>query len=340
MDDYFALSRDEQRGYCELAAAQIKLDAPSIEKDFWVCWILRETFLLPKTGSHLTFKGGTSLSKGWRLIQRFSEDIDVVIAREFLGFGGDKAPEAAESKKQREARLEALRDACGAYVQTVLTGELRERLQSRLPTHIEWTLQNDPNDPDQQSLLFTYPSAFSRGAYLNPQVKLEFGARSDTEPSARPMIQPYLAEALPGELKDATFPIHTVAPERTFWEKAMLLHEENYSNKPKPNPRMARHYYDLWCLLGAGIGDKAVVAPGLFESVAHHRAIFFRKKKEAQDSLQPGALAILPREDRRAAWEQDYEAMQAAMFFGAVPSFAEILSKVGEFESRFNKTVR
>ena len=318
MDDYFALARDEQRGYCEVAAAQIKLDAPSVEKDFWVCWILRETFRLPKTGSHLTFKGGTSLSKGWKLIQRFSEDIDVVIAREFLGFGGDRAPETADSKKQREARLEALRDACGAYVQKVLTAELRE----------------------QQSLLFIYPSAFSSGGYLNPQVKLEFGARSDTEPSARPIIQPYLAEALEGELKDASFPVHTVAPERTFWKKAMLLHEENYSNKPKPNPRMARHYYDLWCLLGAGIGEKAVAAPGLFESVAYHRAIYFRKKKEAQVSLQPGALAILPREDRQVAWEQDYEAMKAAMFFGEVPSFQEILSAVGDFERRFNQTAR
>jgi hypothetical protein len=115
MDDYFALARDEQRGFCELAAAQIKLDAPSIEKDFWVCWILRETFALPNTGSHLTFKGGTSLSKGWKLIERFSEDIDVVIARDFLGFGGDKAPEGADSKKQREARLEELREACRAY---------------------------------------------------------------------------------------------------------------------------------------------------------------------------------------------------------------------------------
>jgi len=124
MDDYFALSPDEQRGYCELAAAQIKLDAPSIEKDFWVCWVLRETFRLPKTGSHLTFKGGTSLSKGWKLIQRLSEDIDVVIAREFLGFGGDKEPEAAESRKQREVRLEELRDACRVYVQNVLNGEL------------------------------------------------------------------------------------------------------------------------------------------------------------------------------------------------------------------------
>lgn len=338
MDEYFALARDEQRGFCELASAQIKLDAPSIEKDFWVCWILRETFALPKTGPHLTFKGGTSLSKGWKLIERFSEDIDVVIAREYLGFGGDKALEIADSKKQREARLEELREACRDHVQNVLHPELRTHLQSRLPSHIEWRLENDPNDPDQQSLLFTYPSVFTRGAYLNPQVKLEFGARSDTEPSARPMIQPYLADALPGEFKNPSFSVHTVAPERTFWEKAMLLHEENYSNKPKPNPRMARHYYDVWCLLNAGIGDKAAAISGLFDSVAHHRAIFFRKKKDAQDSLQQGSLAIQPRDDRRAAWQQDYEAMKSAMFFGNTPEFTEILSVISAFESRFNKT--
>jgi hypothetical protein len=116
------------------------------------------------TGHRSTFKGGTSLSKGWKLIVRFSEDIDVVIARDFLGFGGDKAPEGADSKKQREARLEELREACRAYVQDVLHSELRAQLESRLPKSIEWRLENDPNDPDQQSLLFTYPSVFTRGA--------------------------------------------------------------------------------------------------------------------------------------------------------------------------------
>jgi hypothetical protein len=340
MDGYFYLGDDKRRGYCEAAAAKIGLDAPSVEKDFWVCWMLREVFALPQTGPHLTFKGGTSLSKGWKLIERFSEDLDVVIGREFLGFGGEKAPETAPSKKQRDARLEELRDACRSYVRGTLASELRERLTARLPKDIFWTLENDPGDPDAQTLLFSYPSVFSRSRYLSPEVKLEFGARSDTEPHANPEIQSYLAEALPGEFDQPLFPVRTVAPERTFLEKAMLLHEESYSNNPEPRPRMARHYYDVWCLIQAGLGEKAVAAPGLFESVANHRAIFFRKKKEAQESLRPGSLRIVPSDERRAAWAQDYEAMQAAMFFRTPPPFEEILRVIGEFELQFNRTER
>ena len=289
MDGWFALGTDEQRGYCEAAGAQIGLDPVSIEKDFWVCWVLREVFVLPQTGPHLTFKGGTSLSKGWKLIERFSEDLDIVIGRDFLGFGGEKSPETAPSKKQREARLEQLRDACRHYVQQALTAELKAQFGRRLPPEIKWTLESDPSDPDQQSLLFSYPEAhFSHGSYLSPGVKLEFGARSDVEPHAIPDLQPYLAEALPGQFANPRFPVRTVAPERTFWEKAMLLHEEGFSSAPEPRPRMARHYYDLWCLIRAGVAAKAVAMPGLFEGVAQHRArVLSQKERGAGESLPP-----------------------------------------------------
>ena len=103
---------ERRRRFCDEAQAKLSLRAASIEKDFWVCWTLREIFSLPGCGSHLTFKGGTSLSKAWKLIERFSEDIDVVLDRGFIGFGGDKSPEAAASNKQREKRLEALKLAC------------------------------------------------------------------------------------------------------------------------------------------------------------------------------------------------------------------------------------
>lgn len=196
----------------------------------------------------------------------------------------------------------------------------------------------DLDDVDGQTVLFQYPTVFSSGGYLRPDVKVELGARSDTEPSATPEIQPYLAEALPGELTDSSFTLRTVAPERTFWEKAMLLHEETYrSGDATPKARLARHYYDLWCLIRAGVADKALADAGLFSRVAAHRAIFFRKKKEAQETLRPGSLRLLPREDMRNVWKKDYEAMREAMFFGETPSFEEILKVVGEFEKRFNK---
>ncbi len=108
MNSFLTLALARRRQLCEEAATQLNLPAASIEKDFWVCWTLQELFALAEFGPHLTFKGGTSLSKAWKLIERFSEDIDVVIDREFLGFGGDQAPETAPSGKQRDKRLQGV----------------------------------------------------------------------------------------------------------------------------------------------------------------------------------------------------------------------------------------
>lgn len=338
MDTFLTRPAAERMALCQEAGARLGLAAPSIEKDFWACWTLRELFTLDDIGPRLTFKGGTSLSKAWSLIQRFSEDLDVVVDRDFLGFGGERAPEDAPSSKQRGKRLDELKSACQALVRERLFTLIAERFQRRIPPKLDWALESDASDVDAQTVLFRYPAVFAAGGYLRPVIKIELGARSDTEPSANPEIQPYLAAALPGELPNAAFTLRTVAPERTFWEKAMLLHEETYRGGGQgPGARLARHYYDLWCLIGAGIGDRAVASEGLFDRVAAHRRLFFRKSKDAQDSLRPGSLRLLPLDDHRAAWEQDYEAMREAMFFGETPPFGDILRVVGHFERDFNK---
>lgn len=321
---------------CEVAGVAMGLNPASIEKDFWVCWTLRELFALPESGAHLTFKGGTSLSKGWRLIERFSEDIDVVIDREFLGFGGVRSPEAATGSNERRRRIEALKAVSQKHIRESLAPALEQRLRERLPAGTAWTLSNDPEDPDGQTLVFEYPAAFA-GGYVRPVVRIELGARSDIEPSATPNIQPYLAEALPDAFESSAFTVQTLDPKRTFWEKASLLHEETYrTGGDPPAARLARHYYDLWCLIRAGIADAALAEPGLFERVAAHRAIFFRRTREAQDALRPGLLRLLPAVERRQDWKRDYEAMRETMFFGEPPEFEEILRVVAEFERRFN----
>ena len=338
MDAFIVMPQARRRLICEQAGNTLGLAPAGVEKDFWVCWTLRELFALPESGPHLTFKGGTSLSKGWKLIERFSEDIDIVIDRDFLGFGGDQSPERAPSNKQLEKRLEDLKTACQRYIRESLAPRLAARLGNTLPRSAEWHLDNDADDSDAQTLLFQYPVAVQRDSYIRPVVKIELGASSDTDPSANPEIQPYLAEALPGELGESIFSVRTVAPERTFWEKVSLLHEEGYrTGKEGPKARLARHYYDLWCLIRAGIADRAVADTGLFHRVVAHRTVFFRRNRVAQASLRQGSLRLLPADDRRTAWKQDYDAMREAMFFGESPDFDEILRIVGEFERRFNK---
>lgn len=173
-------------------------------------------------GEHLTFKGGTSLSKGWQLISRFSEDIDVVINREYIGFGGETL-----SNK----RLKRLSKECSRRIQEELRPALDQHLRLALPASLAWELvpADTHEDPDQQTLLFYYQSVFTGSIiYVCPVVKIELGARSETEPVETPIIRPYLAEAFPDLMRDSAFSLQTVSARRTFWEKAMLLHEERF----------------------------------------------------------------------------------------------------------------
>ena len=340
MEPFLQLSLERQGAFCAEAQHRLGLPAASVEKDFWVCWMLKQLFTLPDWGSHLTFKGGTSLSKCWKLIERFSEDIDIVVEREVLGFGGANSPETAPSKKQRRARLDALKAECQKRIHTGLKPALEARIRQALPGGLQWSLSaaTTEEDPDGQTLLFNYPGILAETAsYLRPVVKIEMGARSDIEPFASPLIRPYLAEAFPDTFEPRGFPVRALLPERTFWEKAMLLHEETYRSAEKTRKgRLARHYYDLWCLIQRGVAARAAQDMGLFTRTASHREIYFNWSWMDYRTLRRGTLRLLPLESQMDDWRRDYKAMTGEMFFGPVPTFEEIMHVVADFERTFN----
>jgi hypothetical protein len=286
--------------------------------------VLRELFRLPEWSDHLTFKGGTSLSKCWHLIHRFSEDIDLVVDRSYLGFG---AP--ALSTKQAK-RLSA---ECARRIGEELLPSLSRRVAGELTEEAVAGLRvaGPEDDPDQQTVLFQYPTVFQNAlSYLRPVVRVELGARSDTEPSERAGVAPFLAQ-------DASFAVRAVSPRRTFWEKAMLLHEE--TGRPRGaerKPRMSRHYYDLWCLITAGVAAQALADTGLFERVAAHRRAFFRRGWVDYSTLRRGTLRLVPPANQVAAWRRDYVAMRD-MLYGDSPSFGAILAAVESFQAEFNQ---
>lgn len=331
------LSLDDRRIACEQVEAGMRLAAASVEKDFWVCWTLRELARLPGVGVHLTFKGGTSLSKGWGLIERFSEDIDLVVGRDMLGFGGDASPEAARNRSQVAKRLAALKAACRGWVQGPLLDALRTRIARTLGSSA-WKLEVDPATEDGQCLLFRYPSAFVADAagYVGHSVRIEMGARSDDWPGESRDIQPYLAQHLPVLAEGAAFAMNTLVPERTFWEKAMLLHEETFRPEGKPRaPRMARHYYDVYCLIRSGVAARAAADKDLFRRCAAHRQVFFRQNWVDYSTLEPSTLRLRPAAGHLDAWRRDYARMQGPMFFGDPPGFATILASIEAFEKTF-----
>jgi len=339
VNTFLSFSEDRRRTVCEQAQDTLGLPPATIEKDFWVCWTLKKLFDLTDWGAHLTFKGGTSLSKGWALIERFSEDIDIVINRDALGFGGEMAPDRARSKKQTRKRLDALKEASQRCVNETLLPLLRQAVSQEMPQELSWQLDPDPDDPDRQTLLLTYPTAIAdRMAYLRQVVKIELGARSDTEPAQVVDIHPYIVDAFPALFSQAHFSVRAVSLERTFWEKAMLLHEETFRPREKKRQaRMARHYYDLYRLIESGIGDKASVDLALFERIVAHRRVYFKHGWVRYDTLCPGRLRLVPPDEQLADWKSDYAGMKDEMFFGEPPAFDDIIEKVREFQEAFNR---
>lgn len=338
MDGVVKMSAQERRLVCIQAEERVGLPAASIEKDLWVCWTLRELGGLAGLGEHLTFKGGTSLSKAWKLIDRFSEDVDLVVDRGTLGFGGEASPDRAASTAQRKKRLDGLVAACRDWVQDRLQPVLGKRLSERVRG--PHALRPDPDADDGQCLLFEYPAAFreAEAGYVRPVVKIEFGARSDDWPSDSQAFMPYLAEALPEIAPNAKVSFRTLAAERTFWEKALLIHEETFRPADKPRAiRMARHYYDLWCLITREVADKAAADEELFKRVVDHRQAFFRWSWVDYGTMRRGCLRLRPADVALEAWRRDYDAMAGAMFFGRVPSFDDVLDVVKDFERRFNE---
>ena len=333
------LPAEERALYLREAAVRLNMPPVIVEKDFWVCWTLRELFSLPDVGEALTFKGGTSLSKVWGLIERFSEDIDLTIDRDFLGFGGDRDPEAAPSAKQRNNRLKELKAVCQKYVGQTMLPTLDAHLRAALPAG-DWALRLDESDPDSQTIQFQYPVGIQPegGFYVQPVIKIELGARSDTWPSEPAVTRPFLIEALGTAVDPFDCPVRVLSAERTFWEKALLIHEETFRPADKPRrARMARHYYDLWCLINKGVAAKAAEDRELFDRVAAHRQVFFRLTWVDYSTVHRGDLRLMPAAGDVQAWKQDYEWMQTAMFLDEPPPFEQILDGVRKFEEEFNR---
>ena len=339
MDDFIRQPGEERRVYFEQTAARLRLSPQIIEKDFWVCWTLKELFGLPDIGTTLIFKGGTSLSKVYRMIERFSEDIDVSLDRASLGFGGESDPEAGGSAKEQARRLDRLRQACQEKIVAHLKPAFEKTITAKFGQAAGWSVIVDEADPDRQTLLYAYPSSWPdrTAGYVRAAVKIEMGARSDHWPSEQAEISSYVAQQFPVAFKAPAFKVKVLAAERTFWEKATLLHAEHHRPVDKTMPlRLSRHYYDLLRLIQSGLGEKAAQDLELLRRVVEHKKVFFRSGWAHYETAQQGSLRVSPTPDRLKPLEADYDKMQE-MFFGDRPAFTEIFRVIREWEDGFNQ---
>ncbi|MFA6413501.1 MAG: nucleotidyl transferase AbiEii/AbiGii toxin family protein [Syntrophales bacterium] len=339
MNEFIRLSGEERHLYIIQTAERMGLSPQIIEKDFWVCWMLNELFALPNMGTTLIFKGGTSLSKAYRLIERFSEDVDVSIDRSSLGFGDESDPEADISNKERKRRIERLKEACQCKITDELKPSLIKIIETGLGNKQHWLLTVDEDDPDRQTLLFEYPSglAATSSAYIRPAVKIEMGARSDHWPSNRVLIKSYMAEMFPSAFQTPEFVVKVLAAERTFWEKATLLHAEYHRPPDKEIPsRLSRHYYDMSMLILSGVAEREASSSALLQRVVAHKKVFFQSGWAHYDDAKQGSLRLMPHQKRTKALEEDYDRMRE-MFFSERPAFADVLRILSDWENHFNQ---
>jgi hypothetical protein len=307
-----------------------------IEKDFWVCWVLRQLFSIEDLSGRLLFKGGTSLSKIFQAINRFSEDIDLAVDYAALGFTGERDPrQEGISRSRRTGILAEMMTECQRYIGGEFLQVLKARCEEVLGAGDSWSLEVDPQDPN--TIRFRYPNASSKAlAYVNPQVVLELGTHAEFVPHGDFTIRSFVSEEFPKLIADGDVLVVALLAKRTFWEKVTILHAEFHrpANKALPD-RYSRHYYDVAMLANGPIRAEALADMELLDLVVRHKQTFYPLAWANYAASHPGSLHLLPVPERVVALERDYRNM-GGMLFGEPPPFATIMETLGRLEGEIN----
>lgn len=322
------------------AANRLGTPVGNVEKDFWVCWVLDVLYhRLPAERPRLLFKGGTSLSKAYHLIERFSEDIDITIFRQDIGQPASIEDLQVLSKRRRKARLDAIRDSCRQYV----TGSLLAAVSAELAGvaadagHVEI----DAADPDGQTLLVWYPAVKGPDSgHLRRAIRIEAGAKSALDPSNSVNIRPYVSEELP-ELELSVPDVTTIKAERTFWDKVVIAHGlrrwfERRGELRHEGQQISRHYYDLHCLLNSKTGAAAIKDLALAEDCVSHARMFFDRADYDLETAVHGTYAVAPAAGMIDGLKRDYD-RTTAMIFGEPPPFDEVMQSVESLAVQINR---
>lgn len=344
--EFLKATPQDRRDIFLSAATRLGTPEQNVEKDFWVTWTLDALFNgLPADHPRFLFKGGTSLSKAYGLISRFSEDIDITVFREDLGQEASILQLEAMSRKKRQVRLDAIKVACREYIQKMLAGQLAKIVRDALAaSNIEPndpTVAIDPDDEDGQSLLFWYPAVTTaQGDYIRPAVKIESGAKSALDPHQEMSIVPYISDDVP-QLRLAAQGVITVVAERTFWDKVVILHGvrnwfERRGVLRGEGQRVSRHYYDVHCILQSELGARAIADRTLGADCVAHARMFFNSPDLGLDRAGPGTYSLSATETMLEHLRRDYARMEG-MIIGPLPAFNQVMTSVDSLENELNR---
>ena len=330
MNKWLNTDKNRRIRIIENISNQTGLPSISIEKDWWVTMVLKALFST-LFAEHLSFKGGTSLSKCWNLIERFSEDVDIAINREYFGFGGELSKNQIGNK---------LRRASCTFTREILTAELKKRLLELGIDESLFTIKVNITritTTDPEIIEVHYESIFDNADYIQNRILIEVSGRSMKEPTERVNINSIISQSYPtAEFADVDFEINVVSPKRTFLEKAFLLHEEFHKpTKEIRIDRMSRHIYDLEKLMDTQIAKDALADKELYKSIIEHRQKLIGLKDFDYSTLNPGTLSFVPPADIIKEWEADYKRMQESMIYGYSLPFEKLIERIKELNERF-----
>lgn len=330
---FLQLKAEEKRAvFQNIATERVSLPESTIEKDWWVTQTLRLIFQLPEA-EHIVFKGGTSLSKAWQLIDRFSEDVDLAINHKYLGFSGELSREQADKK---------LRKSAHTYIVEQFVPRLNESfLNEGFESVNLYVPKENASSQDPLSIEISYPRVTNQSSYLVPPVLVEIGGRSLHEPYSHRPIQSFVDEHFAGRpFASKPFSVQAVTPERTLLEKLFLLHEEfaRPEEKRRVN-RLSRHLYDIQ-KIGSSTYFDAAKNPVLQRDIIEHRRLFNRIGSVNYDAMYPPNLNPIPPKEQWKAWESDYRNMAYEMFNGNVMSFDQLMLEVQKITDQINQTKR
>lgn len=327
-NNFYNLEDNEKKFVFKDVKNKIGLPAYVIEKDWWVVQTLDIIFSLDEA-EHLLFKGGTSLSKAWHLISRFSEDIDLAISREYLGFNSGLI-----SKSQ----VKKLRTKSFEFVTTTFYENLQKGFQEKAYTDVQFSFENlGDGDQDPVSILIHYPSVTEHSEYVLPRVKVELGSRSLKDPYSICAIQSFVGEEFPNlPFADLPISVPCVNPERTMLEKLFLLHEEFQKPQEKIRiDRLSRHLYDITQIYESKHGKK-IFDTELIKTIIQHRERFNAMRGIDYNTLYPPNLNPIPPTQLLKKWEMDYKTMQTNMIPEESPNFIMILDTIKGITKNYN----
>lgn len=330
MKNIARLSKLEQEELFRNTADKIGIKDAIVEKDFWVCYTLDYLFRRCPWKDAISFKGGTSLSKGFNLINRFSEDIDLILDWRVLGYSKNEPWEERSNTKQDAFNKEA-----NSKAEKFLENQFCPTIKLELSKELGYETNIYIDKKDKQTVIFAYPHLFTSTATLQV-IRLEIGALAAWTPSRIVQISPYVATIYPNLFKQKETEVLTVTPERTFWEKITILHHE--ANRPehlKMPQRYSRHYYDVYCLSKSSIKDSALSHAELLKTVVNFKMKFYPRAWARYQEAVPGTLKLIPPEFRFNELSNDYKAMKD-MIYGDVPNFESVIDVIRKLEKEIN----